>query len=1048
MKKNINPVVLTVLLAALVPLAVTAQTTFFSDNFANGSDVNSLTPTSPTANSASYEFVGSTTPPPPIIASISANDLRYGITNAGGGNICEIQAIFATNAITLTEPGDYIQLTIVWTNLSGIYCTNTGGGGTTAVGFGLYNSSGSFPLGGGLQTEGTGTASGGVQDWAGYMAQVSDTTSSLHYQIYARPSNAANANSDNQDLVTQGSSSKSFSNNGGVTIGSANTTNLVPASTNIVYTNVFTITLVGTGQLAITNNLYNSSGLVTTIGGTNTSAGFTTASFDGLAMGFYKKGDTITTPYSNVVDVASITVSGSVTVISGPPTITLQPTNVLVPNGAAGAFIVNAQGFNTTYQWHRNGTNLNAGDNISVINSVDGTSSILAILSASAADVMSSYYVTVSGAGGYSTNSITNSLSLTTATNLFYSGSGPWDLNTSDSWNTDDAQDQAMTFNFGDPVVFDDGGGGGSVTLSGPFLSAASVTVNEQNVTFPYTFTGSGSFAGPGNLIYIGSTPFTINNANTYTGGTIISNANAYLKLGNASGLGTGLVVLAGGTNEILAAASGSSSIIPNDFVVLSNFTFIVDATNTSYGAQFSGDFSGTAGQTLTIEHKSNLGNGTNGPWTIPFTRIRASGTNTVCNANLILGVSGDTNFLWACYQSIGSQTYNGVISGGGSFIQKSGTTYLNGANTYSGWTTPAAGAIGLGTSTVGSPGAISSGPIGSGTLMLFADSTSASPSASAEVFPSGGDCTIANAIQYFSTTNDLQLLVGGTNNLTFTGPVSLNGNDGYNPPVYTNRTFGATNTTTFAGAISDNGAGYGLIKTGPGALYLNGVNTYTGLTSNNSSPTNGLGLLAGIGTIAGPVFNKTNSAIGGGSAAAIGTLTINNNLTNNGNVFIRVNKSLSPQSNDVISVSGTLISSGSGTVTVTNIGPALALGDKFKLFNKAVTGGGSLIVLGAGVTWANNLAGDGSISVASLTAPRPVIVSTKLSGTNLVFSGTNGTGVVGGTYYVLSSTNVTAPLASWTPIFTNTFITGGAFTVTNPIVPGVPVRFYLLNEP
>src|SRR5208282_878381 len=109
---------------------------------------------------------------------------------------------------------------------------------------------------------------------------------------------------------------------------------------------------------------------------------------------------------------------------------------------------------------------------------------------------------------------------------------------------------------------------------------------------------------------------------------------------------------------------------------------------------------SGTASQTLTIEHKSNLGNGTNGPWTIPFTRIRASGTNTVCNANLVLGVSGDTNFLWACYQSIGSQTYNGVISGGGSFIQKSGTTYLNGANTYSGWTTPAAGAIGLGTST------------------------------------------------------------------------------------------------------------------------------------------------------------------------------------------------------------------------------------------------------------------------------------------------------------------------------------------------------------
>ena len=106
--------------------------------------------------------------------------------------------------------------------------------------------------------------------------------------------------------------------------------------------------------------------------------------------------------------------------------------------------------------------------------------------------------------------------------------------------------------------------------------------------------------------------------------------------------------------------------------------------------------------------------------------------------------------------------------------MQKNSITYLNGANTYSGWTTPAAGAIGLGTSSVGLPGNISSGPIGTGPLMLFADSTDAPPSATAQVFASGGARTIANAIQYCSTTNDLQLLVGGTNALTFTGPVSL----------------------------------------------------------------------------------------------------------------------------------------------------------------------------------------------------------------------------------------------------------------------------------
>ena len=63
-------------------------------------------------------------------------------------------------------------------------------------------------------------------------------------------------------------------------------------------------------------------------------------------------------------------------------------------------------------------------------------------------------------------------------------------------------------------------------------------------------------------------------------------------------------------------------------------------------------------------------------------------------DANLNLN---DSTFLWACYQASGSQTYNGVISGTGALMQKDNTTYLNGANTYSGGTTPAAGAIGLG---------------------------------------------------------------------------------------------------------------------------------------------------------------------------------------------------------------------------------------------------------------------------------------------------------------------------------------------------------------
>jgi len=1048
------------LLLAAAPLAATADT-FFSDNFANGSTINSVTPVSPTANSASYETVSSQ-PWCPGTPTIAANDLQFGLTNANGGNICEIQAIFATSPITLVEPGDYIQLTIVFTNSSGIYCS-TAAGALTGVGFGLYNSGQVFPMAGGMNgTEGTGSASGGVQSWAGYMAFCCNTDSSLHNRIYSRPSNAANANSDNQDLVTQGSSTKSYSNNGGVSI-TASLTPQVPASTNIVYTNVLTITLLGTGRLAITNNLYNSTNLVTSLGGTNSSAAFTTAAFDGLAMGFYKKSDPVGSP-SNLVDVASITVSGSVTVISGPPTITLQPIPVTVPNGASCAFIANAQGFNTTYQWNRNGTNLNAGDNISIVNSVDGSSSLLVISPAGPADVLSGtngYYVTVSGAGGYSTNSVTNSLAFTTATNLIFNPPTTeiWDLNTSANWN-DTNGNSGLYFNYGDPVTFNDLEGGGAVTLTGPYLSAASVTVSGGSA---YNFTGSGSFAGPGNLIYEGTGQLTIGNANTYSGGTIISNASAHLVLGNLNGLGTGPVTLAqaGGNMEIVPSGGGNVG-IASDFIVADDFTIIVDATNTTTGVILNGNMSGTPNKTLTITHKPTLGAGTN------FTRIRIFGTNTVYNANLVLGVSGDSNFLWAPYNGTGSQIYNGVISGPGAIMQKGNFIYLNGANTYSGGTFLVTAAIGLGIDSVGSP--VTSGPIGTGPLFLSIDSSSAT-TGSGQLFASGGARTIANSIQFPSGTNNLTLIISGTNNLTLSGAFTLNGNDGLTTATITNRTIQVTNTalTTISGVISDGGLAYGLVVTSigtnaTGPLALNNTETYTGPTtvSGGTLQVNGQlnaasavtvatnATLAGTGTINGAVTINTGGTLAPGTAS-IGTLTINNNLALNGNLLFKVNKSLSPsQSNDVASVNLTLANGGAGTLTVTNLGPALVAGDRFVLFNKGLSGGGSLTVTGGGtgVTWNNNLVSDGSISVASVgPAPKPVITSTILSGGNVILNGTNGTASSGGTFYVLSSTNVAAQLSDWKPISTNTYGPGGAFSVTNAIVPGVPDNFYQLKQ-
>jgi hypothetical protein len=64
--------------------------------------------------------------------------------------------------------------------------------------------------------------------------------------------------------------------------------------------------------------------------------------------------------------------------------------------------------------------------------------------------------------------------------------------------------------------------------------------------------------------------------------------------------------------------------------------------------------------------------------------------------------------------------------------------------------------------------------------------------------------------------------------------------------------------------------------------------------------------------------------------------------------------------------------------------------------------------------------------------------------GTNLVFSGTGGT--AGKNYFVLASTNLALPLASWTAIGTNSFDAAGNFSFTNPADPDALQMFYLLK--
>jgi autotransporter-associated beta strand protein len=86
------------------------------------------------------------------------------------------------------------------------------------------------------------------------------------------------------------------------------------------------------------------------------------------------------------------------------------------------------------------------------------------------------------------------------------------------------------------------------------------------------------------------------------------------------------------------------------------------------------------------------------------------------------------------------------------------------------------------------------------------------------------------------------------------------------------------------------------------------------------------------------------------------------------------------------------------------------------------------------------------AVVLTSALNPQPKILAPSVSGTNLVFSGTNGFANRG--YYLLATTNLTFPLASWTRLATNTFDEHGNFSVSTPIVPTIPSRFYSIQVP
>ena len=87
-------------------------------------------------------------------------------------------------------------------------------------------------------------------------------------------------------------------------------------------------------------------------------------------------------------------------------------------------------------------------------------------------------------------------------------------------------------------------------------------------------------------------------------------------------------------------------------------------------------------------------------------------------------------------------------------------------------------------------------------------------------------------------------------------------------------------------------------------------------------------------------------------------------------------------------------------------------------------------------------------ISQEVIINPQPGPPPVYLSGTNLIWSASFGSNLAYLPFCVVASTNIAAPSTNWLRVLTNAADQNGKFSVTLPIEPDKPYRFYRIAIP
>jgi len=392
------------------------------------------------------------------------------------------------------------------------------------------------------------------------------------------------------------------------------------------------------------------------------------------------------------------------------------------------------------------------------------------------------------------------------------------------------------------------------------------------------TLTVQGPVSGGGNLTKTGAGALALENAaNSYGGGTTVD-AGELIVVQTQDVLGSGNLTLSNGTvlsaihdqgwaitlNQDIALPSGTATIsVPfggrTDLVLNGN---ISGAGGLTIASDFSGRWVQFGGNN-TYAGGTAIGGATNNNARVRIASDTALGTGAVAvNYSSTVGaqltfmgnhtIANDISIVTGDTLTIGTGSNNGglagVISGTNALLRKAdaGTLTLSNANTYSGATTIAAGALVIANDT---PTTASSGFGGTGQLRIEPGMNSSS---FASAFTNTG-WTIANALTGLTIGR-----ASNTADVTFTSPIAING------PM-----------TIYGGDITVAGSSTDLTLQAAGQVVFDGMT----VTGNLLSTTGGAGSLGGVSQTGALQVTGTSTFTADGGTAQVALL---NDATNN----------------------------------------------------------------------------------------------------------------------------------------------------------------------